>query len=280
MHDLDFEALKANMVNAPINLLTVPAAYKNKEYLLAPEMISPDGASSHDIIVRNVKAHSKVLDVGCSYGYIGEYLAINKSCEVYGLEINRAARDHILSRGYFREVLNVDLERFDEQMKSLSPKAFSEFDCIICADVLEHLRNPEDLLLSLLQRLKPDGQMLVSIPNINHVDIVFNLLRGRFNYSLYGLLDNTHLKFFTRRSFVEWVQLLAAEHRLDLRVELIDRTHNKNITEPDDWFRKKRKKRMVKRILKLYKMAGIEDDAYVIQNVFKIELVRHTRISS
>jgi len=74
-----------------------------------------------------------------------------------------------------------------------------------CQDVLEHLINPSDILSKLVKYLKNEGKILVSVPNVNNADIFLNLLRDHFNYREAGVLDNTHAKYFTKTSFVEWI---------------------------------------------------------------------------
>ena len=72
---------------------------------------------------------------------------------------------------------------------------------VLCADILEHLRKPDILLFKLLPRLSNNGMILVSIPNFGHWYPRIRTLLGRFDYDARGILDQTHLRFFTRRSF-------------------------------------------------------------------------------
>src|SRR6266568_1693717 len=74
-------------------------------------------------------------------------------------------------------------------------------DCILFVDVLEHLVNPEDVLHRYRDLLAPDGIVLCSVPNVQHFSVIKNLLRGDFMYQPFGLLDSTHLRFFTFMSF-------------------------------------------------------------------------------
>ena len=83
----------------------------------------------------------------------------------------------------------------------------SGFDVVLCADVLEHLRRPEDLLDELRNRVRPGGRVLASIPNFAHWYPRLRVATGRFDYDRRGILDRTHLRFFTRRSF----ERMAAE---------------------------------------------------------------------
>jgi 2-polyprenyl-3-methyl-5-hydroxy-6-metoxy-1,4-benzoquinol methylase len=72
-------------------------------------------------------------------------------------------------------------------------------------DVLEHLRDPVSLLKRLRPFLKPDGTIIISIPNVANLSIRFGLLFGRWNYAEYGILDRTHLRFFTRKTAIAMV---------------------------------------------------------------------------
>src|SRR5205814_3929808 len=82
------------------------------------------------------------------------------------------------------------------------PPLEGAFDAIVCADVLEHLRDPRAALAALGRALADDGQVLVSIPNVAHLWMRLSLLAGRFEYAERGILDRTHLRFFTRRTLV------------------------------------------------------------------------------
>ena len=77
---------------------------------------------------------------------------------------------------------------------------------IILADVIEHLHNPEETLARLIPYLKKDGSFLCSIPNLMHMSVISPLLQGRFDYTEAGILDKTHLRFFTLDSIVKLFQ--------------------------------------------------------------------------
>ncbi len=170
-----------------------------------------DKNSSHSIIADLIADNSVVLDVGCSYGYIGNWLKINKNCILYGIDNNAEALNYSKENAGYKDVFLIDLdnpsgidfERFDK---------FGEiFDYIILADVIENLGHPSKNLILLSQKLKFYSNMLISIPNISNADIILNLIEGKFNYGKEGILDKTHLRFFTRNSFVEWIESLNNE---------------------------------------------------------------------
>ncbi|NOZ26197.1 MAG: methyltransferase domain-containing protein [Nitrospirae bacterium] len=184
--------------------------------------------SVHARIVDSIATDSIVLDVGCSYGYLGEWLVKNRQCKVYGIEIDEIAIDKVRSEAFYNDVFAVDLDFFERNAREF--KRFCDldiqFDYIICADVLEHLKDPTTALVTLLDKLKESGKVLVSIPNVANIDVTLNIIEGKFNYSRVGILDSTHLRFFTRTSFSEWVQSinsnLLKDHRLE--AELIGST--------------------------------------------------------
>ncbi len=256
-------------VNAPKNFLYLPQDPRGSKYFCSPEGFAPEPDSAYDIIVKNIGRRAKLLDVGCSSGYFGEFLRNHKECQVYGLEIDRDAVEYVKSRGMYEDVSCIDLEELQKNLSPLLEKGYRDFDVIVCADVLEHLKNVNDTFLSLLRMLKPGGCQLVTVPSINHVDIVYNLIRGRFNYGPVGILDNTHLRFFTKGSFMEWVNLLAQDHGLKLDIKMVGQTQAGEITEPDENTQKKIQQ-VLETILDLYKEIGEPSDPFVLQHIFRI----------
>lgn len=154
-----------------------------------------DQNSTLTMIFNKIKEKSFVFDVGCASGYLAEALFKKKGCKVVGLEIDEA--DAKLAEKYCEFVLRDDIETNSWEKKLESKK----FDHIIFADVLEHLKDPEKVLVRVKNFLKPDGSILVSIPNIAHVSVRLELLGGKFVPESTGILDNTHLKYFTKETF-------------------------------------------------------------------------------
>jgi 2-polyprenyl-3-methyl-5-hydroxy-6-metoxy-1,4-benzoquinol methylase len=149
--------------------------------------------SSHDYFQRLIGSGLDVLDVGCGDGTVAGALAAqgNRIIGVDTLEAPTSGR-HLTE--YFR----ADLERgwidVDEHLAS------RHFDVILFGDVLEHLADPGKLLAGCRQYLKPNGRVLVSVPNVANIYVRLSLLAGRFNYAERGILDRTHLRFFTRKT--------------------------------------------------------------------------------
>ena len=92
-----------------------------------------------------------------------------------------------------------------ESSEVLTHVADGAYDAIVLADVIEHLRAPENVLRGLLPKLSPSGRIVLSVPNVAHWSVRLSLLRGRFRYEETGLLDRTHLRFFTRETLRELI---------------------------------------------------------------------------
>lgn len=140
----------------------------------------------------------RVLEVGCACG--ATLLKIKEqfpNAEIYGIECN-AASAAIASR--FADIQSVDIEQVQLDYDTQT------FDYILFADVLEHLRDPERALRNVRQYLKTGGAVLASIPNIMHYSVLSGLLNGNFTYQDAGILDRTHLRFFT---LAEIIRLFA-----------------------------------------------------------------------
>jgi SAM-dependent methyltransferase len=153
-----------------------------------------------------------VLDVGCAVGALGCYLSQANRCVVDGIEANIEAAE--IARPYYRQIFTLDLES-DELKGVLVDK---HYDVIVCADILEHLRDPGALLMTLTPLLAPGGRFLISTPNVGHLGVIMELLDGDFRYRKEGILDATHLRFFTRQSLLRMLD----EH--GLCAEIVDTT--------------------------------------------------------
>lgn len=134
-----------------------------------------------------------ILECGCGFGELGKQIKNSWDCKITGLELNPKA-DKFLQPVYDRFFIT-DIEAFD--ITALN----AEYDCIIYADILEHLRDTKAILKKHLQCLKPGGQVIISIPNIRNLKIIADLLiKGEWHYNDSGILDSTHYKFFTLKS--------------------------------------------------------------------------------
>ncbi|RLP88679.1 glycosyltransferase [Geobacillus stearothermophilus] len=156
--------------------------------------------NSHAMILRMVGKNKKVLELGCATGYMTNILTNLLGCEVSCVEYDAVAAEK--ARRYSNNVIVGDLNNFDFSQHFQK----GEFDVIIFADVLEHLYDPLDVLKRVKPYLSANGEILVSIPNIAHCSVIAELLQGRFPYKELGLLDNTHIRFFTRSGVIKLFQ--------------------------------------------------------------------------
>jgi len=166
-------------------------------------------SSFNNSIFSEVLPQSLCLDVGCSTGNLGAALIERKGCRIQGIDINPDALTQATQKGY-EQVYALDLIR---DPGALGKVPDFTFDCIICADVLEHLVSPELILPILANKLRPGGSMIISLPNVAFGLNRFQLLLGNWNYREYGIMDKTHLRFYTIQSGVR----LAKESGLEVR---------------------------------------------------------------
>lgn len=166
--------------------------------------LDPNGQDSLAKLARLVRPGSQVLDLGTGPGVLGRYLKEQLDCAVDGVEYNPTAIAE--AAAWYRRLECADLE----QLKLVERFAVHQYDYILCADVLEHLRQPGALLSQLSELLAPSGQVLISIPNVAYAGLIADLLAGEFRYRPEGLLDETHLRFFTLASLYR----LLNEHGL------------------------------------------------------------------
>jgi 2-polyprenyl-3-methyl-5-hydroxy-6-metoxy-1,4-benzoquinol methylase len=165
------------------------------------DLVAAHGLSAaHRIVLEEVPDGARVLDVGCATGYLAAELT-RRGCTVDGIEFDPVAAEQ--ARAHCREVVIGDLEAPATQAAVAQMLTRARPDVIVCADVLEHLRDPWAVLAWLRTLLAPGGRAVISVPIIAHWTARRALLRGRFDYTNYGLLDRTHLRFFTRASAAE-----------------------------------------------------------------------------
>lgn len=153
-------------------------------------------------IAGRVDEGSEVLEFGPANGRLTKYLVTEKKCEVDIVEIDEASGKG--ASVYARHAL-VGSEKGDiENYHWLGIR--EKYDFVIFADVLEHLIHPQAVLERCGAVMKENGRILVSIPNASHNSVIIQLINDQFNYTPTGILDNTHLKFFTRNSFEKMAQ--------------------------------------------------------------------------
>lgn len=158
-------------------------------------------AARSEILELAPKWSETVLEIGCGTGETLNLLQKKNLCRrTVGIELFSEAAESAKMR--VDEVFNWDIEKrenFD---------TFGKFDLILMLDVLEHLVDPWSVLEKVQEKLlKPNGKMIISIPNVRHISSLLPLLmKGDFTYKERGILDKTHLRFFTRKSSTKLVE--------------------------------------------------------------------------
>lgn len=190
-----------------------------------------------------------VLDVGCAAGSTG-YLAKQKfpGCKVWGIEANRVAAT--IAQERLDKVMIGMFEDFDLEREGLVP---GTLDGVILADVLEHMYNPWDVMVKLRRYMSSKGQLVVSVPNVRNLILVDGLHRGNWAYHSSGLLDITHIRFFTYKEIIKLVtetgyRVVGEHHVIDKSLQQsmdnfmptlpgnieTERVIYKNVT-PEEW---------------------------------------------
>lgn len=168
---------------------------------------------------------NKVLDVGCSIGVLGEQIKQrNKNVEVNGVEFDEQMAE--VAKKKFDKVIVGDIEDINVTNVLLP----NYFDCIIFADILEHLKNPWDILKNTANLLNDRGVVIASIPNVRHYSTIISLLfKGYWPYRERGIHDRTHLRFFTLRNIRELFQYANLNiERIERNYRIIERPHRLN----------------------------------------------------
>lgn len=165
--------------------------------------------SGHAKLLALVGSGKRVLDVGCSSGYLARPL-VAQGCTVVGLERDPDAA--ATAGEVCEDVLVGDVETME------LPFEPGSFDVILCGDLIEHLRDPRAFLVRVRPLLRGDGRLVLSTPNVANWANRVGLLAGRWRYTERGILDRTHTHLFTRATLVE------ALERSGYRVVTLDYT--------------------------------------------------------
>jgi 2-polyprenyl-3-methyl-5-hydroxy-6-metoxy-1,4-benzoquinol methylase len=171
--------------------------------------------SAHSLLVQYAGRDGRVLELGCSSGYVSERLAANGNA-VVGVEFDPGAAE--AARAHCERVEMGDLEAME------LPGAPGEYDAVVCGDILEHLRDPRALLARVQPLLRPGGRLVASTPNVANWSIRLRLLFGSFRYADRGLMDRTHTHFFTRATLAEALRDAGYEvERMDATIPSVVR---------------------------------------------------------
>ena len=152
----------------------------------------------YDIVSMLDPIPKTVLEVGCGTGNTLRYLKEKGAGATFGIELNGSVAEAAMA--------NVDHVAVGDIESMEWPFPGQEFDCIIFGDVLEHLRDPWEVVKKLAKTLPVGGQVAASLPNVRFYGVSIPLLfGGRWTYTNEGILDRTHLRFFTRKTAAELI---------------------------------------------------------------------------
>lgn len=154
------------------------------------------GLSPIRFIAESIPDKAKVLDIGCGNGILAKAIKyLNKDVDIDGIEPNSFAYN--IAKSNYRNVYNT---LFDDNFV-VSLGKLHEYDYIIFADVIEHVNDPISVLNSATKLLKKNGKIIISIPNVAFGGVRLALFKGEFDYIDSGLLERTHIRFFTLKTF-------------------------------------------------------------------------------
>lgn len=175
--------------------------------------IDPNGDSTPNKVLRWVGQDRRVLELGTAAGVMTRAMK-DQGCTITGIEYVPAMAER--AAPYCERMIVGDLD----QMDLAATLGDTRFDVLVAADVLEHLRDPWRLLEQARRLIAPGGHAVLSIPNIGHAAVIAGLMGGRFDYRDKGLLDRTHLRFFTRVGIEDmllatgWLPVAWESHRV------------------------------------------------------------------
>lgn len=231
---------------------------KNKYYSDAVQIDMKDENNTKVIITNYIAKGSTCLDVGCGVGYLGELLHKHKNAKVYGVDLDKKALGYASKKGCFEGLYNFSITECKGNEYNKFVNSGLKFDYIIFADVVEHVVDPVALLKLFSQFLNSKGKIIISLPNVAHFDIVKGLIDRKFNYNHIGLLDNTHLRFYTRSSFEEFIGQFNEIYNRNFALKEIGKT----IVEPG----------YIKEYPGMYEVLNKDKEACVLQYVYEISL--------
>lgn len=194
--------------------------YHNADFQVTEDNLNVNVA----MLAKYVSSGSLILDVGCGEGKLGAVLR-HKNCQLYGIDLDHDAGRFAVEHCGYQEVLYFNIEDSDSEKYLSLKRSGLRFDIIALIDILEHVINPTRVIQNIVPLLKENGQILISIPNVNNADILLNLLRDHFNYREAGVLDNTHAKYFTKTSFLQWIRQMNDLLAFDLDCEYVGSTY-------------------------------------------------------
>lgn len=231
-------------------------------------------------IINNwIEEESNVLEFGSANGRLTKYLSEEKNCNVTIVELDEAsgneAKEFAVNSYVGNEYGDIEKYYWSDQEAG--------YQYIIFADVLEHLRNPKKVLEECKKLLKDNGNILVSIPNIAHNSILIDLMNDKFIYSKTGLLDNTHIHFFTYKTFITMIEECGLY--VDEVIPVYSRVANNEIdnsymdipTEVAQFLRKRPEGAVYQYVFKISTKEDIEVNGCIVEG---LEIEKHEELEA
>ena len=160
---------------------------------------SPMRAQVRDDLLPYIPSDARsLLELGCGEGALGALVKQRQKCRVVGIELDQQAV--AIARKKIDDVYTGDVRHIIEVLHD-------RFDCIVASEIVEHVDDPWSFLAELRRVTAPGGRLVVSIPNIANASLIADLLHGRFDYTYIGLVCAGHLRFFTRRSIEDLLDI-------------------------------------------------------------------------
>jgi 2-polyprenyl-3-methyl-5-hydroxy-6-metoxy-1,4-benzoquinol methylase len=191
-----------------------------------------DKADARSLAYRYVKTNLTVLDVGCACGDFGSLIHNLKKCKVTGFDYDQKSLEFAAKTMSYVSLHQIDL---NNDLKNKLDYLGRKFDCIVLLDVLEHLIKPHETVLILKEYLNEDGYFIISLPNVAFVDVKLDLMRNKFEYTPTGILDETHIRFFTHHSirrFLDFAGLIVCDVSFNFQLPTFSKINFTSIFSP------------------------------------------------
>jgi 2-polyprenyl-3-methyl-5-hydroxy-6-metoxy-1,4-benzoquinol methylase len=175
--------------------MMIDEASASRETLYSDKIASYFSGARHDMVaLLSTKQSAHILEIGCGDGATGAAaLAAGKAVHYTGVELMPEVAE--LARDRLQTVITGNIEQLDLNQFQ------GQFDALIMSEVIEHLVDPWETLARLISCLKPGGEIIASSPNAAHRKVITSLIAGRFEYTAEGVMDRTHLRWFTPHSY-------------------------------------------------------------------------------
>lgn len=173
----------------------------NEDFVNYNVKIDMSEDTSQTKVLRSIRPDSTVLEFGPAHGAMTEYLKSSLNCDVYIVEYEE---------NYFKEAMRFAVDGYcgdASELKWFEKFSQVKFDHILFSDVLEHIYEPKGVLEKAVTLLKRDGRVHISVPNIAHNAIIIDLIQNNFEYREWGLLDKSHIRFFTYNSLFKMLDV-------------------------------------------------------------------------